>query len=65
MAELNYVKGLTLNFNLRKPSSKKPTNVYAVVKVCGKQIKFGAKTKCFPDVKQPKTYEKEKCEKME
>ena len=41
------------------------TNVYAVVKVCGKQIKFGAKTKCFPDVKQPKTYEKEKCEKME
>ena len=40
MAELNYVKGLTLNFNLRKPSSKKPTNVYAVVKVCGKQIKI-------------------------
>ena len=40
MAELNYVKELTLNFNLRKPSSKRPTNVYAVVKVCGKQIKI-------------------------
>ena len=40
MAELNYLKELTLNFNLRKPTSKKPTNVYAVVKVCGKQIKI-------------------------
>ena len=40
MAELNYPKELTLNFNLRKPTSKRPTNVYAVVKVCGKQIKI-------------------------
>ncbi len=40
MAELNCLKELTLNFNLRKPTSKRPTNVYAVVKVCGKQIKI-------------------------
>lgn len=40
MAELNYQKELTLNFNLRKPTSKRPTNVYAVVKVCGKQMKI-------------------------
>ena len=40
MAELNYLKELTLNFNLRKPTSKRPTNVYAVIKVCGKQIKI-------------------------
>lgn len=40
MAELNYLKELTLNFNLRKPTSKRPTNVYAVVKVCGKQLKI-------------------------
>ena len=40
MAELNYLKELTLNFNLRKPTSKRPTNVYAVVKVCGKQMKI-------------------------
>ncbi len=40
MAELNFLKELTLNFNLRKPTSKRPTNVYAVVKVCGKQIKI-------------------------
>ena len=33
-------KELTLNFNLRKPTSKRPTNVYAVVKVCGKQLKI-------------------------
>lgn len=40
MAELNYLKELTLNFNLRKPTSKRPTNIYAVVKVCGKQMKI-------------------------
>ena len=40
MAELNHLKEPTLNFNLRKPTSKRPTNVYAVVKVCGKQIKI-------------------------
>ncbi len=40
MAELNCLKELTLNFNLRKPTSKRPTNVYAVVKVCGKQLKI-------------------------
>ena len=40
MTELNYAKELTLNFNLRKPTSKRPTNIYAVVKVCGKQIKI-------------------------
>lgn len=40
MAELNYAKEMTLNFNLRKPTSKRPTNVYAVVKACGKQIKI-------------------------
>ena len=40
MAVLNYLKELTLNFNLRKPTSKRPTNVYAVVKVCGKQMKI-------------------------
>ena len=40
MAELNHLKEPTLNFNLRKPTSKRPTNVYAVVKVCGKLIKI-------------------------
>ena len=40
MTELNYAKELTLNFNLRKPTSKRPTNIYAVVNVCGKQIKI-------------------------
>jgi hypothetical protein len=40
MTELNYLKEMTLNFNLRKPTSKRPTNVYAVVKVCGKQMKI-------------------------
>ncbi len=40
MEQLNYAKGVTLNFNLRKPHSKRPTNLYAVVKLSGKQIKI-------------------------
>lgn len=40
METLNYAKGVTLNFNLRKPLSKRPTNLYAVVKLSGKQIKI-------------------------
>ncbi len=40
MAELNNQNVLTLNFNLRKPRSKRLTNVYAVIKVSGKQIKI-------------------------
>ena len=40
MEQLNYAKGMTLNFNLRKPLSKRPTNLYAVVNACGKQIKI-------------------------
>ena len=40
MEQLIYAKGVTLNFNLRKPHSKRPTNLYAVVKLSGKQIKI-------------------------
>ena len=40
MEQLNYAKGATLNFNLRKPMSKRPTNLYAVVNISGKQIKI-------------------------
>ena len=40
MEQLNFAKGVTLNFNLRKPHSKRPTNLYAVVKLSGKQIKI-------------------------
>ena len=40
MEQLHYAKGMTLNFNLRKPLSKRPTNLYAVVNACGKQIKI-------------------------
>ena len=40
METLNYAKGVTLNFNLRKPQSKRATNLYAVVKLSGKQIKI-------------------------
>ena len=40
MEQLIYVKSVTLNFNLRKPHSKRPTNLYAVVKLSGKQIKI-------------------------
>ena len=45
METLNYAKGVTLNFNLRKPQSKRPTNIYAVIKVSGKQIKISIAAK--------------------
>ena len=45
METLNYAKSVTLNFNLRKPRSKKPTNIYAVVKMSGKQIKIPTNAK--------------------
>ena len=40
MEKLNNAKGVTINFNLRRPHSKMPTNLYAVVKLSGKQIKI-------------------------
>ena len=40
METLNHAKGMTLNFNLRQPHSKRPTNLYAIVKLHGKQIKI-------------------------
>lgn len=47
MELLNNAKGATLNFNLRKPRSKRPTNLYAVVKVTGKQIKIPTTVKIY------------------
>ena len=50
MEKLNYSNGsVTLNFNLREPKKLKgSTNVYAVVKVQGKQIKLPINCKVNP-----------------
>lgn len=49
MEQLINVKQLSLNFNLREPRGNKETNIYAVVKVGKRQIKFsiGLKIKCW------------------
>lgn len=40
MGKLNNSNLLTLNFNLREPYGNKATNIYAVIKINGKQIKI-------------------------
>ena len=42
------LSNLTINFNLRQPKSMKPTNVYCVVKVDGKQLKLPIGCKVAP-----------------
>ncbi len=37
------------HFNLRKPKGKKPTPIYLVVTIGGKQYKLATNTKVYPD----------------
>ena len=39
---------LSLNYNLRNPQSKRPTIVYAVIRIAGKQYKINIGAKVFP-----------------
>lgn len=39
---------LSLNYNLRNPKSKRPTIVYAVIRIAGKQYKINIGAKVFP-----------------
>jgi len=44
-----FVNEMTCHFNLREPKSKKPTNIYLVVNIEGKQLKFSTGVKIYPD----------------
>lgn len=44
-----FINEMTCNFNLRDPKAKKPTNVYFVVYINGKQMKFSTGVKIYPE----------------
>ena len=39
---------LRCRFNLRKPKSKKPTNIYMLIRLNGKQYKLTTEVKVYP-----------------
>lgn len=54
-----FINEIGCNFNLRKPKSEKPTNVYFVVRVKNKQIKLSTGVRVYPDqwnVKKQEAY---------
>ena len=54
-----FINEIGCNFNLRKPKSEKPTNVYFVARVRNKQIKLSTGVRVYPDqwnVKKQEAY---------
>ena len=49
MEKQAFVNEMTCHFNLREPKAKKPTNIYLVVSIEGKQIKFATGVKIYPE----------------
>ena len=54
-----FINEIGCNFNLRKPKSEKPTNIYFVARVRNKQIKLSTGVRVYPDqwnVKKQEAY---------
>ena len=54
-----FINEIGCNFNLRKPKSEKPTNIYFVTRVRNKQIKLSTGVRVYPDqwnVKKQEAY---------
>lgn len=49
MEKQTFINEMTCNFNLREPKAKKPTNIYFIVCIEGKQIKFSTGVKIYPE----------------
>ena len=49
MEKQAFVNEMTCHFNLREPKAKKPTNIYLVISIEGKQIKFATGVKIYPE----------------
>lgn len=45
-----FLNEITLNFNLREPHGNKPTCIYLVIRILGKQIKMAACVKVYPQL---------------
>ena len=48
MKKQHFIQELTLNFNLRQPKADKPTSIFAVVYIKGKQYRFSTGVKVYP-----------------
>ena len=48
MSKQQFIQELTLNFNLRQPKADKPTSIFAVVYIKGKQYRFSTGVKVYP-----------------
>lgn len=44
-----FINEIGYKFNLRKPKSEKPTNIYFVARVKNKQIKISTRVRIYPD----------------
>lgn len=44
-----FINEIGCNFNLRKPKSENPTNVYLVARVRNEQIKLSTGVRVYPD----------------
>lgn len=49
MEKQTFINELTCKFNLREPKAKKPTNIYFIVCIEGKQFKFSTGVKVYPE----------------
>ena len=44
-----FINEMQARFNLRKPRSEKPTNLYLVCRINNKQVKLSTGVKIYPD----------------
>ena len=49
MGQQIFINEMSATFNLRKPKANKPTNVYLVCRVQGKQVKLSTGIKVYPE----------------
>lgn len=45
-----FINEIGYKFNLRKPKSEKPTNIYFVARVRNKQIRLSTGVRIYPDL---------------
>ena len=49
MEQQVFINEMQARFNLRQPKANKPTNIYLVVRINGKQLKLATGVKVYPE----------------
>lgn len=49
MEKQTFINEMTCHFNLREPKSQRPTNIYCIICIDGKQMKFPTGVKIYPE----------------